>query len=50
MPMDIIPSLRVASITDMPNTGTIKENQSQLLKMHVYRFIAGYHQQVEKER
>jgi len=45
MPMEyIIPSLRIASFTDMADLDIMKERMSQLIALEEDRFIAGFHQ------
>ena len=49
MPMEyIIPSLRIAQITEMVDTETMNERLVQLLALEEDRFIAGFHQKVQK--
>ena len=51
MPMEyIIPSLRIAQITKMANIDTMNERLAQLLALEEDRFIAGFHQKVQKAR
>ena len=51
MPMEyIVPSLRIVAITMMTDIGKIEKRLSQLLQLKKDRFLAGYHQRVEKER
>ena len=51
MPMEyIIPSLRVAQITGMDDTYTMNERLVQLLALEEDRFIARFHQKVQKAR
>ena len=51
MPMEnIIPSLRVAQITKMADTDTMNERLAQLLSLEEDKFIAGFHQKVQKAR
>ena len=51
MPMDyILPSLRIAQITEMTDTDTVEERLAQLLTLEEDRFIAGFHQKVQKAR
>ena len=51
IPMEyIVPSLRINSITEMKDVGTIEEILSQVLQLEEYLFIISYHQRVEKER
>jgi hypothetical protein len=51
MPMEyILPSLRIAQITDMADTDTMEERLAQLLNLNEDRFIAGFHQKVQKAR
>jgi hypothetical protein len=42
----IIPSLRVAIITDMADKYSLKERLLHLLSLEEHRFIAGFNQQV----
>ena len=46
----IVPSLRIASTIDITNTGTVEERLVQLVQMEEEHFIAGFHQNVEKQR
>ena len=46
----IVPSLRIAAITKMTDIGTIEERLAQFVQMEEDRFIAGFHQNVEKQR
>ena len=51
MPMEyIIPSLRIAQITEMADTDTLNERLVQLLALEEDRFITGFHQKVQKAR
>jgi hypothetical protein len=51
VPMEyLVPSLRIASFTDMDVTGVVQERLVQLVELEEDRFIAGFHQQVQKER
>ena len=51
MPMEyIIPSLKVATITGMDDEDTVNERLLQLVGLEEDRFIARFHQQVQKER
>ena len=51
MPMEyILPSLRIAQITEMTDTDTVEERLAQLLALEEDRFIVGFHQKVQKER
>ena len=51
MPMEyILPSLRIAQITEMTDTDTVEERLAQLLALEEDRFIAGFHQKVQKAR
>ena len=51
MPMEyILPSLRIAQITGMIDTNTMEERLAQLLALEEDRFIAGFHQKVQKAR
>ena len=49
MPMEyIIPSLRIAQITEMADADTMNDRLAQLLALEEDRFIAGFHQKVQK--
>jgi transposase InsO family protein len=49
MPMEfILPSLCIATITELSDTGTIEERLAQLVHLEEDRFVAGFHQQVQK--
>jgi hypothetical protein len=46
----LVLSLRVATITNMTEQGTIKERLSQLMDMEEDMILVGFHQEVQKER
>ena len=46
----IIPSLRIAQITEMADADTMNDTLAQLLALEEDRFIAGFHQKVQKAR
>ena len=51
MPMEyIVPSLRVAALTKMIDVDVVEERLLQLIHLGEERFIAGFHQNVEKQR
>ena len=51
MPMEyILPSLRIAQITEMADTDTVEARLAQLLALEEDRFITGFHQKVQKAR
>ena len=51
MPMEyIVPSLRVLALTMMADEETLNEGLLHLVGLEEDRFIAGFHQQVQKER
>ena len=51
MPMEyIILSLRIAQITGIADTKTMNERLAQLIALEEDRFIAGFHQKVQKAR
>jgi transposase InsO family protein len=51
VPMEyLVPSLRIASFTDMDDTRTVRERLAELVKLEEDKFILGFHQQVQKER
>jgi hypothetical protein len=37
-------------ITDLSDSGAVEERLSQLVQLEEDRFVAGFHQQVQKER
>ena len=49
MPMEyILPILRIAQIKKMTDTNIVEERLAQLLALEEDRFIAGFHQKVQK--
>ena len=47
MPMEyIVPSLKIAALTDLADEETIEERLLHLLELEEDRFVAGFHQQV----
>ena len=49
MPMEyILSSLWIAQITEMTDTDKMDERLAQLLSLEEDRFIAGFHQKVQK--
>jgi len=51
MPMEyIVPSLRIAALLGMKDHGALEERLAQLAKLEEERFLAGFHQQVQKQR
>jgi hypothetical protein len=46
----LVPRLRITAFTSMDDTGTVQERLAQLLELEEDIFIAGFHQQVQKER
>ena len=51
MPMEyIVPSLRIATLMGMTNHRTLEERLAQLVELEEERFLAGFHQQVQKQR
>jgi hypothetical protein len=46
----LVPSLRVATITNMTERGAIQERISQLMDMEEDIFLARFHQEVQKAR
>ena len=49
MPMEyIIPSLRIAQITEMADADTMNDILAQLLALEEDKFITGFHQKVQK--
>jgi hypothetical protein len=51
VPMEyLVPSMRIATFTNMDETGTVQERLAQLVELEEDIFIAGFHQKVQKER
>jgi hypothetical protein len=51
VPMEfLVSSLRIVSFTDMDETGVVQERLAQLIELEEDKFIAIFHQQVQKER
>ena len=51
MPMEhIVPSLKIATLTELADEETVEERLLHLVELEEYRFIAGFHQQVQKNR
>jgi hypothetical protein len=51
VPMEyLVPILRIATFIDMDDTSIVKNKLMQLVELEEDRFIAGFHQQVQKER
>jgi hypothetical protein len=51
VPMEyLVPSLIIAAFTGMDDTGVVQDRLAQLMELEEDRFIAGFHQQVQKER
>ena len=47
MPMEyIIPSLKIASLTDLADEAIVEERLLHLVELEEHRFIVGFHQQV----
>jgi hypothetical protein len=46
----LVPSLHIATITNMTERGAIQERLSQLMEMEEDRILAGFHQEVQKAR
>jgi transposase InsO family protein len=46
----LVPSLCVATITNMTERGAVQERLSQLMEMEEDRILAGFHQEVQKAR
>jgi hypothetical protein len=46
----LVPSLCVAAITNMTERGVVQERLSQLMDMEEHTILAGFHQEVQKER
>jgi hypothetical protein len=51
VPMEyLVPSLRIAAFTEMDDTGVVQNRIAQLMELEEDIFIAGFHQQVQKEQ
>ena len=51
MPMEyIVPSLKIAALTDLADEEIVQERLLHLLELEEDRFVAGFHQQVQKNR
>jgi transposase InsO family protein len=51
VPMEyFVPSLRIAAFIGMDDTIIVQDRLAHLMELEEYRFIAGFHQQVQKER
>ena len=51
MPMEyIVPSLKITVLTDMADEETLNERLVNLVELDEDRFIAGFHQHVQKNR
>ena len=51
MPMEyIVPSLKIAALTDLADEETMNERLLHLVELEEDRFVAGFHQQVQKNR
>ena len=46
----IIPSLNIVALTDLADEETVEERLLHLLELEEDRFVAGFHQQVQKNR
>jgi hypothetical protein len=46
----LVPSLRIATITNMTEKGAEQERLNQLMIMEEDRILVGFHQEVQKER
>jgi hypothetical protein len=51
VPMEyLVSSLRISAFTDMDGTGIVQERLAQLVELEEDKFIARFHQQVQKEQ
>ena len=51
MPMEcIVPSLHIVAATGMDDVEALEEHIAQLIQLEEDHFIAGFHQQVAKDR
>lgn len=46
----VVPSLRVAAFTNMVDPDAVRERLDALIELDEDRFLAGFHQQVQKSR
>jgi hypothetical protein len=46
----LVPSSRIATFTYMDETRVVQNRLAQLVELEEEKFIAGFHQQVQKER
>ena len=50
MPMDyIVPNLCIATTTGMDDEAVLEEPVAQLIQLEEGRFIAGFHERIEKD-
>jgi len=50
LPMEyLVPSLRIATFTGMDDIDIVQDRLTQLIELEEDRFIARFHQQVQKE-
>jgi hypothetical protein len=50
VPMEyLVPSLRITTFIDMDDIRNVQDRLAQLVELEEDRFIAGFHQQVQKE-
>ena len=45
-----VPSLSIVAITKLKYVGAVEERMSHLIQLEEDHFVAGYHQNLEKER
>ena len=51
MPMEyIMPNMHIAVLTGMTDNGSLEERLLQLDELEEERFLAGFHQKVQKQR
>ena len=51
MPMEyIVPSLKIAALIDLADEETVNERLLNMVELEEDRFVAGFHQQVQKDR
>ena len=51
MPMEyIVPSLKIAALTNLADEERLNERLLTLVELEEDRFVAGFHQQVQKNR
>ena len=51
MPMEyVIPNLKIATLTNLADEEIVEKRLLHLVELEEYKFVAGFHQQVQKNR